>query len=168
MKKLLYLVFAIALASCSSQKYAANFNYYKSNSGYAGGYHEVATDIKTTTSIMAAIEPAQLEASVVASPTAVVKTKLAPSKVLKTYAQMNKSERKALRSEIKKEIKNSVKIQKVTKVQSGNIDHDLKLAAIFGAVGVVGLIIYTSPFNIIGAIALIIGVVFFVKWLVRQ
>ena len=114
------------------------------------------------------LEPAQLEASIVVTPTAVAETKFVSSKVVKTYVQMNKSERKALRVEIKKQIKSSVKIQKVTKVQSGNIDHDLKLAAIFGAVGVVGLIIYTSPFNIIGAIALIIGVVFFVKWLVRQ
>ena len=44
------------------------------------------------------------------------------------------------------------------------------LAAVFGAVGIVGLIIGTGTnvFSFIGGIALIIGVVFFVKWLVRQ
>lgn len=48
------------------------------------------------------------------------------------------------------------------------MDNDLKLAAIFGAVGIVALIISGDVFYIIGGIALIIGVVFFVKWLVRQ
>ncbi len=47
-------------------------------------------------------------------------------------------------------------------------DEDLKLATIFGAVGITGLIIGGNVFNIIGAIALVIGVVFFVKWIIRQ
>jgi hypothetical protein len=48
------------------------------------------------------------------------------------------------------------------------MDHDLKLAAIFGAVGIVALIIGGDVFWVIGGIALIIGVVFFVLWLSRQ
>jgi hypothetical protein len=50
------------------------------------------------------------------------------------------------------------------------MDNDLKLAAIFGAVGIVGLMLggATDVFWIIGGIALLVGVVFLVKWLVRQ
>jgi hypothetical protein len=47
------------------------------------------------------------------------------------------------------------------------MDHDLKLAAIFGAVGIVGLLI-TGVFYYIGAIMLLIGAFFLVKWIIRQ
>jgi hypothetical protein len=93
------------------------------------------------------------------------------TEVRKTYAQMNKSERRELRHHLKKEVKSYIAEKKnsISSAHAGNaIDNDLKLAAIFGAVGVVGLIIGGDVFYIIGAIALLIGVVFFVKWLVRQ
>jgi hypothetical protein len=48
------------------------------------------------------------------------------------------------------------------------MDPDLKLAAIFGSIGVVALIIGGDVFAIIGGIAMIVGLVFFVRWLVRQ
>ncbi len=48
------------------------------------------------------------------------------------------------------------------------LDKDLKLAAIFGAVGIVALLIGGDVFWVIGGIALLIGVVFFVMWLARQ
>jgi len=88
--------------------------------------------------------------------------------IKKTYLQMPHQERKVLRQELKKEIKNFVqpnkKQVKANAAHSSGMDHDLKLAAIFGAVGFV-LLFFSG---ILGAIALIIGVVFFVKWLVRQ
>jgi hypothetical protein len=46
--------------------------------------------------------------------------------------------------------------------------HYLNLASIFGAVGIVALIFGGYVFWIIGGIAIIIGVVFFVMCLVRQ
>lgn len=92
--------------------------------------------------------------------------------VRKTYLQMNKEQRKEFRKELKSEIKHFVKVQKgkiaPDKTTAGGMDHDLKLAAIFGAVGIVALIIGGDVFWIIGGIALLIGVIFFVKWLVRQ
>ena len=84
---------------------------------------------------------------------------------------MNKAERKQLRAEIKSVLKTQ-KMNKKMGIEatqaSKRMDNDLKLAAIFGAVGIVALIISGQVFYIIGGIALIIGVVFFVKWLVRQ
>lgn len=167
MKKLLYLFVLGLMASCSSPKYAANFNYYKSNSGYAGGYGE----LKTKETIIAPIEPSKLIAST-DEKMIILEEAPAANEVRKTYIQMNKTERKALRQYLKKEMKTMVKAKKNESVESVSstkaMEHDLKLAAIFGAVGIVGLIIGGDVFYIIGAIALLIGVVFFVKWLVRQ
>ena len=84
-------------------------------------------------------------------------------------------ERKEFRHNLKKEIKTYVKAKKkagsVESVKSSNaMDHDLKLAAIFGAIGVVGLILnsVSVAFGIIGGIALIVGIVFLVMWIIRQ
>jgi hypothetical protein len=166
MKKIIYLFVLGLMASCSSPKYAANFNYYKSNSGYAGGYGE----LKTKETAIAPIEPAKLIAST--DEKAMIEEAPAAPEVRKTYIQMDKTERKALRQYLKKEMKaigKSKKNESVESVSSAKaMEHDLKLAAIFGAVGIVGLIIGGDIFYIIGAIALLIGVVFFVKWLVRQ
>lgn len=167
MKKIFYLFVLGLMASCSSPKYAANFNYYKSNSGYAGGYGE----LKTKETTIAPINSTELIASV-DEKTIILDAAPATNEERKTYVQMNKTERKALRQYLKKEMKTMVKAKKGESVESVSstkaLEHDLKLAAIFGAVGVVGLIIGGDVFYIIGAIALLIGVVFFVKWLVRQ
>jgi hypothetical protein len=167
MKKNLYVFVLCLMASCSSPKYTANFNYYKSNSGYAGGYGE----LKTKETIIAPIEPSKLIAST-DEKMIILEEAPAVNEVRKTYIQMNKTERKALRQYLKKEMKTMVKAKKNESVESVSstkaMEHDLKLAAIFGAVGIVGLIIGGDVFYIIGAIALLIGVVFFVKWLVRQ
>jgi preprotein translocase subunit SecF len=93
--------------------------------------------------------------------------------VKKAYNQLTKEEKKKVRQLLKKEIKAILKNSKknantVTTQISGDMDHDLKLAAIFGAVGLVGLLIGGNFFGVIGAVAMIIGLVFFVKWLMRQ
>ena len=75
-------------------------------------------------------------------------------------------------SKFKKEIKKIAKKNDVVESTEATkaLDRDLKLGAIFGAVGVVGLILggASAVFFYIGGIALIIGVVFFVRWLIRQ
>jgi len=167
MKKILYLFVLTLMASCSSNKYAANFNYYKTNSGFAGGYGE----LKITETAIAPIESAKLIAST--DEKAIILDEAPSAKEeRKTYVQMNKTERKALRQYLKKEMKTLGKAKKSESVESVSstkaMEKDLKLASIFGAVGIVGLIIGGDVFYIIGAIALLIGVVFFVKWLVRQ
>ncbi|QOI96313.1 MAG: hypothetical protein HRU69_01950 [Flammeovirgaceae bacterium] len=72
-------------------------------------------------------------------------------KQIKAYTKAVKNGDKALAAELKQAM-----------------DNDLKLAAVFGAVGIVSFIIGGDVFHVIGAIALIVGVVFFVKWLMRQ
>jgi hypothetical protein len=154
---------ALAAVACSGPKYTASFNNVNSTVPYYA-----ATP--------APVNPNQLVASITETP--VIITEEIPTvepaveaAVSKTYLQMNKAERKQLRSEIKsilKEQKATKKMGVAATAATKGIDHDLKLAAIFGAVGLVALIISGQVFYIIGGIALIIGVVFFVKWLVRQ
>jgi hypothetical protein len=77
-----------------------------------------------------------------------------------------------LRHQLKRDIKAYLAAKRnfdsVKGAQASGMDHDLKLAVIFGAIGIVGLAIGGDVFYIIGGIALLIGVVFFVKWVIRQ
>src|SRR5690606_8941765 len=90
-----------------------------------------------------------------------------------SYKEMSRAERKEFRKEAKALVKTYIKAKKAgdevkAAAAAQAMDHDLKMAAIFGAVGIVALIIGGDVFWIIGGIALIIGVVFFVLWLSRQ
>lgn len=171
MKRILLILAAAAfMASCSSPKYTYNFDHYNYNAG-----KKKTSSINEVVSIEGpqAIHPEMLTASSSNSASAVeVATTEAKSEpIKKTYAQMNKTERKELRTYLKAEVKNSIKAKKAS-IQSTSatkgLDGDLKLAAIFGAVGIAGLIIGGDVFYIIGGLALLIGVVFFVKWVIRQ
>ncbi len=167
MKKILHLiVITIVGSACSSPQYTASFNSYDKHANFQTTAHAETTVTESTS-----IPQPELLASTSNSP---IEFKAAPKEeVRKTYIQMTKAERKALRTDLRKEIKSYAKEQKknlsveTTKATAG-MDNDLKLAAIFGAVGLVAMFIGGDVFWIIGGIALIIGLVFFVKWLVRQ
>jgi len=167
MKNILYVLVAVLVASaCSSPKYTASFNSYDRHVNQQAS-------AKSDVIVVAPTSNANQEQVVLASTSsAPVELKAVPNEEgRKTYIQMTKTERKALRTHLRSEIKSYVKEQKknlsVESTQAG-MDNDLKLAAIFGAVGVVAMFIGGDVFWIIGGIALIIGVVFFVKWLIRQ
>jgi hypothetical protein len=96
----------------------------------------------------------------------------APAPASKTIT-LTREEKKELRKEAVKQIKAYTKaVKQGDKAMAAEMrqamDSDLKMAAIFGAVGIVSFIIGGDVFHVIGAIAFIIGVVFFVKWLLRQ
>ncbi len=160
MKKLFYLIPLAIFASCSAPKYTAGINSKEENT--------LAGANSSTPSINQADE-SELTASIKAVPTL---TEEARQEIKTAYLNMSKSERKELRQLLKKEVKSISQVNKkemsVAAVQRSGIDHDLKLAAIFGAIGIVALLISGNAFYIIGAIALIIGAVFFIKWLIRQ
>lgn len=166
MKNLLFVFVVVLLAACSSSQQVAKFPSSKVDVGYY-----VA---KTTNTQPAAAmeEPSTLTASTSAQPI-FVPSEGARTQVKEAYSKLSKQEKKEVRQLLKKEIKAIAKSNKKAPNLDGvtaktGIDYDLKLAAIFGAVGIVGLIIGGNVFNVIGAIALIIGLVFFVKWLIRQ
>ncbi|MBK8290838.1 MAG: hypothetical protein IPK96_07640 [Flammeovirgaceae bacterium] len=167
MKKIIYLLAVVLLASCSGPKYTASFNSYDSPRGY---HKETIVEAPVVV-----IDPATLVASTSEAPIEIKETEAPVTEVRKTYIQMTKTERKALRNHIRTEIKSTVKEQKAKLAPSSTaatsaMDNDLKLAIIFGAVGIVGLMLggASNVFFYIGGIALLVGVVFFVKWVIRQ
>ncbi len=164
------LLAIVVLASCSAPKYS----YYFDHTNYYAGKKQSKPSKEVSP---LAVDPQQLTASisdqpVEHSPVVVEPAAVPVATVEKTYLQMSKSERKELRHHLKTELKSYMASKKADSGQSihatQGMDHDLKLAAIFGAVGLVALIISGDAFYIIGGIALLIGVVFFVKWLIRQ
>jgi hypothetical protein len=165
MKKIYYLILTtVVVSACSTPKYTASFNSYES--------HAAKSAVKPIETLLPSVNNNEVVLASISSSPVEISTS-APVASKKTYVQMTKSERKALRNHLRSEIRSYVKERKNASVESDQsvkrgMDNDLKLAAIFGAVGIVALIISGNVFYIIGGIALIIGVVFFVKWLVRQ
>ena len=187
MTRYLFPLAAVFLAACSTPKYAYLFDKYDYNSGRHPS--QIATvpsegNVAVTARAIsesplqlngdawlasAELEPATPAARVERAP-AVPAVEEAP---VKSYKEMSKSERKEFRKEAKELVRTYIKAKKQgdeakAAAAAQAMDHDLKMAAIFGAVGIVALIIGGDVFWIIGGIALIIGVVFFVLWLSRQ
>jgi NCAIR mutase (PurE)-related protein len=171
MKNFIYvIVVAIIASACSAPKYTASFNSYDKHVSNQMPSKTVAVASEQQT----VAQPEQLLASTSTVPVE-MKSTAKVEEVRKTYIQMTKTERKALRTHLKSEIKSYVKEQKknlgIESAQAtGAWDNDLKMAAIFGVVGIIGTALWgaSEVIGIIGTIALIIAVVFLVKWLIRQ
>jgi hypothetical protein len=177
---LITLVCVLVFAACSTPKYSYHFDHYDYNSGRKQA--KVSEPVNQTAPAEEQSPLALQEEALVASNTSApvvmeekqtVVAKETKEAFLKKYNAMTKSERKEFRKEVKKELKNYVKAKKsgeYTSSQAANMDRDLKLAIIFGAVGLV-LTLFggaSSAFWVLGVIAIVIGVVFLVKWLMRQ
>ncbi len=177
MKHLVTLVVSVlVLASCSTPKYTYNFDYYDYNSGRKKAEAEKLLAQTETTSSEAVEEQSSplllSEENVVASAAGKAPVPVAKP-VAKKYSEMSKSEKKELRKAVKTEIKNYLKnkkgdgqISKETKA----LDYNLKMAIIFGAVALTLSFFggVNSVFWIASVIALVIGVVFFIKWIAEQ
>lgn len=166
------LAFVALCAACSAPKMAYKFDYHDYNAGRKSKdvKQEVASNpgpVAVQPESLLAMEPVKEEAP--ASIESIEKPVVISD--AKTFEDMSKKERRTLVKEFKKEIKEIKKKDNGATAQAAKaMDRDLKLGAIFGAVGIVGLLLsgISIAFAIIGGVALIIGVVFFVKWLIRQ
>jgi hypothetical protein len=166
MKPALLFVSVTALfASCSSPKFA----------GRPAQGNERLTAYSTEPSVPLPLDESTLVASISDGPVYLAPTAIGASGALSGSKPLTltREERKEIRKEALKQLKAYTKAVKegdkalATELKQG-MDNDLKMAAIFGAVGIVSFIIGGDVFHVIGAIALIVGVVFFVKWLMRQ
>lgn len=161
--KVIALLSVVVLASCTAPRYSYYFDHHTYPVKKNPQVEPVSpSDLST-----------QLTASVLSGPVAFPETQTVTAPVTrKAPLALTKTERKVLRQQLKKVIRNNPEVRKelnsVQTVKAGGMDQDLKLATIFGAVGIVGLVIGGTVFYVIGAIALLIGVVFFVKWIMRQ
>lgn len=174
---LLVIAAAIVFASCSSPKYAYNFDHYDYNSGKKQAFAKQTEQVTPTpqeTESPLLIKEESLVAST--APTAPVETKRTltdadKKAIAEKVASMSTAERKELKKTLKAEVKKMKKGENGASVEASKVmDHDLKLAAIFGAVGLVLVILggVSTVFWVLGVISFVIGIVFFIQWLSRQ
>ena len=166
----------LILLSCSSSKYTYNFDYYDYNSG-----RKELSEIQSSKSLTAPlnIDKSELVAStdpkVVANANPESSTMSDGISKSKSIKDLSKTEKKELRKKLKdyiKSYKNDVKsVDEVASVNATKaLDADLKLAIIFGAIGITFSILggINTVFWVIGVIALIVGLVFFIRWISTQ
>ena len=170
----------LILCSCSSPKYTYNFDYYDYNSGRKSVSNNNSNESLTATNA----EPLKIDRNALVA--ASDKGDVIPSEQITTDAkvesttaaplkELSRAEKKQLRSELRNYVKNHAKERKATdEVTSVNatkqLDDDLKLAIIFGAIGITFAILggINTVFWVIGVIGLIVGLVFFIRWISTQ
>lgn len=170
----------LILISCSSPKYTYKFDYYDYNSGRKTWTSNQSKESLTPTDAqLLIIDRNELVASTkeIVTPsdhsTSAGTEDVSTSKV--RFKELTKAEKKRLRTELRDYVKSYEKEKKSTnEVASVNatkqLDDDLKLAIIFGAIGITFAILggINTVFWVIGVIGLIVGLVFFIRWISTQ
>ena len=187
----LVIVFALMLAACATPKYSYNFDYYNYNSGKKAKASEkvVVAGVSRPESVPEPLEVS--EEDIIESPLIHVDEPVASSdngvsdadvtvpvmdKIAfeKKYSEMSKSERKGFKKALKSEIRNLVNSNKddngASVDEAKAMDHDLKMALIFGAVALTLSFFggVNSIFWILSVVSLVVAVVFFIKWIAEQ
>lgn len=163
----LFVAFVIVATSCSSPKHFTDFNNYSFQAD-----KKKSAMAKQETISTVAVDPAQITASTVSTPVLFAK-ELKPLTVAASVP-LSKSEKKELKREVKSEIKRIVsevkKLEPNSTQAAQGWDRDLKLAAIFGAIGfALGALFGVSEIlAFAGAVAIIVAIVFLIRWLIRQ
>jgi hypothetical protein len=167
---------AIFLTACSAPKYVYHFDHYDYNSGKK--IEESIQEIGVDKSPLV-VNPETMVASSNLKPVVVAdeetekeKARVAVRAIADKYKAMSKTERKEFRKGLKNEIKSFAKkeVRKEDGVASVKatqaFDALVSLAIIFGGAGIVLIMLanISNVFWIVGAISLVIGAVFFVKW----
>jgi hypothetical protein len=176
----LLLITGLVAGACSSPKYTYNFDHYDYNSGkeQTVAQNNTPSPVQENANPFI-IQPEAIVASAEITPSANLQNeeqlRATRASVVQKIKSMSRQEQKELKKELKAELKKYSKAK--GSVDSGAsieaskaMDHDLKLAAIFGAVGLVLTLFggVSSVFWVLGVIAFVIGVVFLIKWLSRQ
>lgn len=170
------LISVLLVSACSSPKYTYNFDTYDYNSGRKKkeAEKEVVASQTEAPSIQALPSPLTVsEENVVASSSPVTPAPASTLKPAKKYGDLTKTEKKELRKAVKTEIKNYLKAKKGdgnVSQESKAMDYNLKMAIIFGAVALTLSFFggVNSIFWILSVVSLVIGVVFFIKWIAEQ
>ena len=182
------LVIVLMLSACSAPRYSYHFDHYDYNSGKKkitekNPVAEAGTvETQTIPNIIApsplVLEKESVAASTKKAITAPVKestTVLDKTAFEKKYKEMTKSERKDFRKALKTEIRNYSKSKKsgdngAVVNDTKAMDYNLKMAIIFGAIAATLSFFggVNSVFWILSVVFLVVGVVFFIKWIAEQ
>jgi hypothetical protein len=182
------LVSVLLLAACSSPRYTYYFDHYDYNSGKKKATAEKAllADNAVQPSAAGAVNPPSssplilgaepLSVSAANNTIAVNPAKtVAPAAAEKKYSAMSKTEKKEFRKTLKTAVKKYMKAKKAgdegaSVSATKALDYNLKMAIIFGAVALT-LSFFggtNSVFWVASVVCLVIGVVFFIKWIAEQ
>ncbi len=169
MKKYILLLAPIAmLVACSSPKYTYNFDYYDYNRGKKKITQQEV--IVTTERSEVIVDEKTMVASAKENDVYISKSAPVISKeeVAARINSLSKEEKRELKGEVKRFVKETKKENSVNGNATKALENDVKLAAIFGSVGIVLLIIGGEVLYVLGAIALLVGLYFFIRWLIHQ
>ena len=168
----------VIMSSCSSPKYTYNFDYYDYNSG-----RKELSEVQSTKSVTEPLRIDKSELVATADPRVGVMNpepassidERGISKSTSSIKYLSKTDKRHLRKELRDYIRSHK--NKEVSVNDGasvhatkQLDNDLKLAIIFGAIGITFAILggINTVFWVIGVIGLIVGLVFFIRWISTQ
>jgi hypothetical protein len=154
--KVLIFTLVVILSSCATPRYSYYFDHQPLSARKQNPIVQEVDPLKVDPALVSASS----QGSFIPAPVPVL-DQTAP---LKSAQMDTKGRSKAL---ITPSIPGEKEIKFMAPAQGGQ-SKDLRLAAIFGAAGVVALIIGGSPLNVLGGIAILIGLVFFVRWIIRR
>jgi hypothetical protein len=175
----------LLLAACSTPRYSYYFHHYDYNSGRKKAEAEKLTAIHTPSAITGEVDesPLSLEKeTVVASaeghvtaPAENIASPVRKTIAEKKYTELSRAEKKEFRKALKTEVKKYIKAKKsgdygASLTDTKALDYNLKMAIIFGAVALTLSFFggVNSVFWILSVVSLVIGVVFFIKWIAEQ
>jgi hypothetical protein len=188
-KYLLLIVSVLMLAACSTPKYAYYFDHYDYNSGKKKSQNAesvlaqqmLPTPETSPLHINQEAVTASAGSRIVSlknetvKHTAPVFTAEDQKAFAEKYKAMSKAEKKDFRKELKSEVKKMMKAKKSGKsvdsiAGTKAMDSDLKMALIFGIVAIVltAFAGVNAVFWILGVIAFVVAIVFFIQWLANQ
>jgi hypothetical protein len=171
MKNIIVVLSLFSLASCAPQKITTSFT----TPGSPVEYHHMASiptalAVPSTPVLLTSTSKHVLPApkpNTVQEPNTIQEFK-------KVYSGLTKHQKKEFRRELKKELKTYVKNKnsalKVESIQrdGSGIDQDLKLALIFGIIGILVVSLVSGQAAlVIGSIFIVVGIIFFIKWLIE-
>lgn len=177
--KLLQLISigVLLLTACSSpKKYSYHFDRYDYNIGRKG--EVVSVELPPVSSPIVITKDDLLSADTKHEPAVIQKeiTKSDVKAAREAYKAMSKDERKAFRKAVVSELKQIQKLKKTDDIKKADGIESVKateqfdlfsgLAIIFGGAGIVLITLanISNAFWIAGAICLVVGAAFFVKW----
>jgi len=174
-KHILVLIVILAFASCTSQKYAYHFDHYNYHIGEKVGDDEIPTLTESPLTFNAE----KLTASTIMASDAAAAEKASPFASIQEkahqYKDMSRKDRRAFRKELSSKIKDyALEVrsgEKGSNVEATQqLDDELKLAIVFGAVGITLVVLggINTIFWVLGAVGLAIGLVFFIRWISTQ
>ncbi|HET6540645.1 MAG TPA: hypothetical protein VFG46_09185 [Chryseolinea sp.] len=159
----------VFLTACSSPKYVYHFDHYDYNSGKKVDAHLKEMPVEENP---LALDEKTLVVSSTAEPIVIAEKKEAIVKdVAAKFKTMSKQEKKEFRKELRRELVNYSK-KNVLKKNDGvdgvqatqKFDTLVALAIAFGVAGIVMLMLTGNAFWVAGAVCLVVGAFFFVKW----